>query len=334
MGDVDRPRRRKGTRLHIPRQDQEPPWRSQKAGGGPSPRNPPQPSSRPRAPLLVAALRRTPEVGVGRVVDSHLELRHVHDARRNSLSHRRPRKRIRAASPAAGTRTIRVWESPLTSAPGCPRADLLFVREAYHMWRSVSVHRSCSNRVGRGPAGETGLSSGRCLSQQRLADPAVGGVPVGLDCLARRPSRALVADGGLVFRIDSALEEDLVAGVHAFLAQPALDERVDVEGGKMALVKADRIAKRDGPRLVCVGRHRIEEVPGTPPVDLEPVHQSRSVQSHKTTRCYYVASGVLDSDCVPGAPSFAILAAAGFLAAARPGARDGEALPGRHGRAV
>src|SRR5262249_29552680 len=113
--------------------------------------------------------------------------------------------------------------------------------------------------------------------------------------LAGGPARSLVGDRALVFRVDPPLEEDLVISVHAPLAEAALDERVDVEGGQVPLVEADRISQRDRARLVRLGHDGVEEVQGSTPIDLEPVHESLPVQSHETARCYYPASVILDS---------------------------------------
>ena len=99
----------------------------------------------------------------------------------------------------------------------------------------------------------------------------------------------------------------------------------------MPLVKADRVAQRDGPRLVRVGRHESKMSRERRRLTSNQSTQSRSVQSHEAARCYYVASGVLDSRLCSAAalflPAIARRRRLRVAAGPEPGARDGEALP-------
>ena len=103
---------------------------------------------------------------------------------------------------------------------------------------------------------------------------------MGLDLPARRPAEGNPADRRFVLGIDSAFEEDLVIGIDPALLEPSLDERIDVEGGQVPLVEADRVAQRDGARLVGAGNHAVEELPRAPPVAVEPVHASLTIELH------------------------------------------------------
>jgi len=108
------------------------------------------------------------------------------------------------------------------------------------------------------------------LVQEHLADPAIGlfgelahGLsfgPGGGPATSRSLGSGLRMNLWVLTRIDAAREERLELGVDTGAAECALDERVETEGGQMALVEDNRMPERDRLAVVRALRQQAEEL--------------------------------------------------------------------------
>ena len=271
LGDPHRPSRRQRHRLEHP----PPPPRAVFAhpeGRMPDPGRPaPRPVRRgPPAPVVVAArLDELEERLVGHVVPIDGERGHVHDQGRELVVP--PERDLVAPGPQRGpagghqhpvdgrrrpARVHGVGGGPALQGRGQP---------VPHVGQGLLVQLLVLDH------GEHGLAAVQDRVPllldvgvlQRVHDQPVGLGRVLPDRLAAGPRRDRSAvGGGPVLGIDAAGEEGFQPGVDPRPPQPALDERVDAEGGDVPLVEHHGMTEGYRLLVVGVGGQQVEEAGG------------------------------------------------------------------------